>query len=512
MPKFNPSEAEALASKTWDTVVIGTGMGGGPIGLKLAQAGFSVLFIEKGPSPSSEESIQGDFAELSVGLKAEPEGQTLRRGGRFHGALYDVTSSKPRKMTPFLGQGVGGSSALYGMVLERFRPSDFKIWPISYDELSKYYDEAEQLFRVRKGYGYRHKGNEKIETHLKAAGLSPYPLPIANEDHALCGSCQSVLCAYQCKNDSGKICVGPAVERFNAGLLTDCEVEKIECSGSQVTGVRIRLNGQSKLISARHVVLSAGGLASPVLLMKSSTDACSAGLGNQSGLLGRNLMRHFVDLYALKVDSDPQNRHSKELGFNDFYEHEGMKLGTVQSFGRLPPMDVILAQLEKDLPIALLRPLFRIFKPFLRVVIGSKTRGRLVMASIVEDSPRFENRVWIDNDKTFIYYQISGADKEKIKNFRKRLKKLFQPLGLWFLASSEKNEMLAHVCGTCRMGDDPVKSVVDRNNRVHGIENLYVVDGSFFPTSGGTNPALTIAANSLRVADVLIQRQKPSKQ
>jgi choline dehydrogenase-like flavoprotein len=293
----------------------------------------------------------------------------------------------------------------------------------------------------------------------------------------------------------------PAIERHGAGLLTDCEVERIESSGSQVTGVQVMHQGTLKLLFARNVVLSAGGIASPLLLLKS-------GLGNRSGHVGRNLMRHYVDLYALQVDSEPQNKHSKEIGFNDFYERDGKKLGTVQSFGRLPPVDVILAQLEKDLPNSFLKGIFRVFKPILRVIIGGKTCDRLVMASIMEDSPRFENRVWIEGDKTFLFYKISNEDRAKIASLRKSLKSLFKPLGLWFMAASEKNEMLAHVCGTCRMGDDPLQSVVDPNNRVHGIENLYVVDGSFFPTSGGTNPALTIAANSLRVADVLIRGRK----
>lgn len=508
MPKFNLHEVGLLTDKTWDYIVIGTGMGGGPLGLKLAQAGFSVLFIERGSSPESADAIQGDFAELKVGQNPGDEKDAFRRGGRFNRFLHEVTRSKPRKIMPFIGQGVGGSSALYGMVLERFQLSDFKSWPISYDEFSKYYEEAEQLFKVRKSYSYRHSGNEKIAGYLKEVGMSPYPLPLANEDHPSCGSCQSVLCAFKCKNDSGKVCIEPAVERFGAGLLVDCEVEKIESSGTQVTGVTVRQNGEQKSISARHIVLSAGGIASPVLLLKSTSEASPTGLGNQSGYVGRYLMRHFVDLYALKVDLEPENKQSKEIGFNDFYEYQGTKLGTVQSFGRLPPLEVILTQLEKDLPVSFLKPIFRLFKPFLRMIMGGKTRGRLVMASIVEDSPRFENRVWAEGDNTLIRYEISHEDRAKIASFRRNLKALFKPLGLWFLASSEKNEMLAHACGTCRMGDDPLKSVVDRENRVHGLNNLYVVDSSFFPTSGGTNPALTIAANSLRVAEILIKSEK----
>ena len=130
------------------------------------------------------------------------------------------------------------------------------------------------------------------------------------------------------------------------------------------------------------------------------------------------------------------------------------------------------------------------------------------MASIVVDTPELKNRVWSECGKTFFIFQIPKADQQKIQSFRKKLKGIFKPFGLWFIASSEKNEMLAHACGTCRMGNDPSSSVVDSENRVHAINNLYVVDGSFFPTSGGTNPALTIAANSLRVADILLNSEK----
>jgi choline dehydrogenase-like flavoprotein len=499
------SEATSPEGKSWDCIVIGTGMGGGPLGLRLAQSGLSVLFIEKGRSPSRSDSIQGEFAELTMGKGREVT--TLQRAGRSDRMIHDATSSKVRKLQPFLGQGVGGSSALYGMVLERFHPSDFKDWPISYEEFQKYYEEAEQLFQVRKEHPYHHPGTQLLERHLKEAGLKPYPLPLANEDKPSCGSCQSILCQIKCKNDSGKICVEPAVGLHQASLLTECEVEKIESEGAQVTGVTIRQNGVRKFIRSRNVVLSAGAIASPLLLMKSVSERFPSGLGNQSGYVGRNLMRHFVDLYALKIDSDPENRNSKEIGFNDYYEHQGQKLGTVQSFGRLPPTLVILAQMEKDLQTGFAKLLFRFFKPILRIVLNMKTSGRLVMASIVEDSPQFDNRVWNDGEKTFIHYKISNDDRAKIVLLRRKLKTLFKPLGLFFLAASEKNEMLAHVCGTCRMGEDPLKSVVDSSNRVHGVSNLFVVDSSFFPTSGGTNPALTIAANSLRVADNLIQKR-----
>lgn len=490
--------------QVWDYVIAGTGMGGGPLGLRLAQAGFSVLFLEKGRSPSSQYSIKGRFAELAM-EEGKDEIEILRNAGRFSEILYDATKNRIRKLRPFLGQGVGGSSALYGMVLERFQPNEFKSWPLSYQCFSKFYDDAERLFRVRKGNTYRHPGTRLLEQTFRNAKLHPYPLPLANESHLSCGNCQSVLCESGCKNHSGNICVDPAVQMHGASLWTDCDVKKIETSGARATGVSVFHEGTLKVIRAHNVILSAGALASPVLLLKSKSDFFPNGLGNQSGLVGRYLMRHLVDLYALKIDSDPDNQQTKEIGLNDFYEVNGEKLGTLQSFGRLPPTEVILTQMEMSLPFRLLKPLLRLAKPFLRFVINQKTKGRLVMASIVEDSPRFENRVWTDGEKTFISYEIPSNDRRKVAMLRNRLAALFRPLGLWFLAASENNEMLAHVCGTCRMGEDAATSVLGIDNRVHGFKNLFVVDASFFPTSGGTNPALTIAANSLRVAELLIQ-------
>jgi choline dehydrogenase-like flavoprotein len=492
--------------KVWDYIVVGTGIGGGTAGLRLAQAGFSVLFLEKGRSPRNQESIQGEFAELH--LTELPESEAFQRGGRFHQRIFDATGSRLRQLRPFLGQGVGGSSALYGMVLERFQESDFRNWPISFQTFSKFYAEAEDLFKVRKETHYKHPGNQKLAAFLKEAELTPYSLPLANANNPSCGNCQSVLCKFKCKNDSGKICIEPAIELHKAELITECEVETIDSVEAKITGVTVHKKGTKYSLQGRNVILAGGAILSPLLLKKSVSQTFPFGLGNHSAQVGRNLMRHFVDLYALKIDSDPENPNAKEIGFNDFYENKGNRLGTVQSFGRLPPTEVMLAQLEGTLQSKIAKVLFSAVKPLLRTVFLRQTKGRLVMASIIEDTPQFENRVWACGDKILIHYKISKEDQIRIAAFRTKLKDIFKPLGLLFLQSSEKNEMLAHVCGTCRMGLDPATSVVDLENKVHGTENLFVVDSSFFPTSGGTNPALTIAANALRVAEILVYRER----
>ncbi len=498
-----------LFEKTWDYIIVGTGMGGGPIGLRLAQAGFSVLFLEKGRSPQDLGALTGAFAELS--MNSDNEAEILEISGRLSQSIYDASSSNLRKTLPFIGQGVGGSSALYGMVLERFAASDFKSWPLDYKNFEEFYEQAESLFAVRKNRSIRHPAFQKLHDDLQKQGLHPYVLPLANNNDFDCTTCQSFLCEKSCKHDSGKMCIEPAIKLHDASLLTECEVIKIETDKNKAVAVSVRVGEVEKSIKGSNIILAAGALVSPLLLMNSVSKDFPNGLGNRSNLVGHYLMRHYVDLYALKIDSDPQNNSVKEIGFNDFYERKGIPLGTVQSFGRLPPVDVILYQLEASLKYLKYLPigfLFRIARPVISWVLNWLTQDRLVMASIIEDTPQFDNKVWSSHGKTFFNFKMPSVDIKKVKYSRKILKKIFKPFGLWFIACSEKNEMLAHACGTCKMGIDPLGSVVDTENRVHGIDNLYVVDSSFFPTSGGTNPALTIAANSLRVADILLTRGK----
>ena len=391
---------------------------------------------------------------------------------------------------------MGGSSALYGMVLERFKSVDFEDWPISLSDLTPYYEKAEALFQVKKMTKFRHPGHLLLSEHLSQSGLHPYVLPLANRDIESCHQCQSYLCQKSCKNDSYQVCIKPAVKQWKAKIITNCKVEKIVCTSGKASGVIASHQNELTEFNAKNIIISAGALESPKILQNSISAEYPRGIGNHFDLVGRYLMRHYVDLYSLKIDSDPNNSYVKEFGVNDFYYYKNMKLGVVQSFERLPPNQVILEKMKFPCKSLLL--------PILQLVLNLLRAQRLVLCSLIEDKPHYENRVWSKDDKICISYHISKDDSEKIHWFRKELLNKFRPFRPILLKSAEKNEMLAHACGTCRMGNDPTKSVVNSDNQVHGFENLYIVDSSFFPTSGGTNPALTIASNSLRVADKII--------
>lgn len=503
-------DLETVQSQDWDALVIGTGVGGATLGHALARAGWRVLFLEKGRAAFGHaDTLRGDFAELACpGDTAD----CLRRGGR----LADTVHEGRHGFIPLMGCGSGGSSALYGMAMERFFPDDFLSWPIAYEDLAPYYDQAEALYGVR---GERDPLRppapdlppapplspvaQELQAHFLRKGLHPYRLPQACEFLPDCTCCQGYLCPRACKNDAGRVCLEPALDEHGAGLLDECEVVRLEADARRVTGVVCRRGDTSFTLSARHIVLAAGALQTPALLLRSANADWPSGLANRSGLVGRHLMRHLVDLY-LVFTREKTDRRQKELGLSDLYRRDGHRLGTLQVFGALPPAALLLQDLHRELrtvaPWAapLLAPLHPLLEPLLE---GLFARG-VLLAAIMEDLPHADNRVQ-PGPPLAIEYRVQAQDRLRLQRFRHAVRELLRPYRFLALHQAEKNAMLAHVCGTCRFGDDPATSVLDRHNRAHDLDNLWVVDAAFFPSSAGTNPALTIAANALRVAEHL---------
>lgn len=534
----------ALAGQRWDAIVVGTGMGGAAAGHALARAGWRVLFIEKGASHlrAGAHALTGEYAESAFPRPAAPQpghAGILRRAGRYAEVIEDRSHASPRHFVPFVGAGTGGSTALYGMALERFFPADFaprrnfpeasdstlpESWPISYEDLVPYYEAAEQLYRVRgtcdplrRSESRDHFGRPPALTHLgseiygflEGKGLHPYRLPMACEFVAECACCQGYLCPRNCKNDAARICLQPALEQFGARLVDECEVLRLEATRSEVSGVVCVRHGAEATLRANVVILAAGALETPALLLDSASPDWPQGLANASGMVGRNLMRHYVDLHVISPQAAglPDNRQ-KELAFNDFYQTAAGKFGSVQSFGRLPPAPLLVESMEDDLRQALgawAPVLFRLAKPAVKSFLARLLERSVILASTLEDLPYADNRVEsmgrrAGGGQVAIRYRIRPHDTARIAEFRRLVSGALKPYRTMLLKQAENNQRIAHVCGTCRFGTQPADSVLDANNRAHGLGNLYVVDASFFPSSGGTNPSLTIAANALRVA------------
>jgi choline dehydrogenase-like flavoprotein len=522
----------------WDVIVIGTGMGGSTIGYELARRGRRVLFLEKGKMLHGEPEASGD---ARPGTDAVIEARL--RVGRWPKPLQGRTTFGETAFIAPWGCGSGGSTALYGAQLERFAPADFEPrahfpdvpdanlperWPISHAELVPYYRIAEAVFRVR---GTQDPLNldpkasllpppplsdrdQFFQGSFRALGLHPYRSHVGFDYSSGCRECLD-LCLRGCKSDAAAVCLMPALTMHGAHILPECEVLELVADRSRVNAVRARWRGQEIRVSAKVIVLAAGSWMTPVLLMNSRSPAWPDGLANRSGQVGRNLMLHTSDFVAI----DPRTRYlddgpSRTLSLNDFYIDDGEKLGTLQSLG-VPgvlnaPFILSYLQSVEDKSPAWWRTFAHPFLPLVAQVMPRVLRRASMFVTIVEDLPYQDNHVYPDttalNGMRFAYRYTTELVKRN-RRLRKRLAATLSPQHRVFIVTGGQNNInYGHVCGTCRFGDDNRTSVLDRNNRAHDVDNLYVADASFFPSSGGTNPSLTVAANALRVGRIIDER------
>lgn len=541
---------QAIQTNHWDAVVIGTGMSGSAVGWGLAKAGWHVLFLEKGHSHlHRKSSITGDFAETFLtNNRRVHRNDIFRRAGRWTEEVDLIDGSSARSTTPFLGCGTGGSSSIYGLALERFQPSDFtpgrfyksqheanvpETWPISYQELEPYYMEAECLFgltgepdpldenaspRSLRRPPPLQPAHQEVFKSLRDLGVHPYRLPVACDYTKDSDRVQGFL--LPTKRDASTVFLQPALSNFGAALLDDCEVARLDVDKSQIKEIHGMRSGNPFVVRCKHVIMAAGALATPRILLQSANRQNPRGLSNRSDQVGRNLMRHYIDLYVLNTHASFDSNCSKELGLNDFYVDALGKWGTVQSFGVLPPPEILVEGLAKELceQGAWLRSqAVRLAGGVLKYACRKALHNKPILTSILEDLPYAENRVTLAFNSSMqasgrlkIHYSIDKYGKQRIIQMRQKLLSLLKPFKPILLKQAENHARLAHACGTCRFGLRPSDSVLNAQNRAHEIDNLYVVDASFLPTSAGTNPSLTLAANSLRVARHLIDQDSKS--
>jgi len=256
------SHPKELAQEHWDFIVIGTGASGATAGFALAKMGKRVLFLEKGLSLIDKQFILcGNYAETFFKIPETPKPKhrsLLEKAGRYTEEITDRTKKKPRKFIPYTGSGTGGSTTIYGAVLERFQPSDFDRWPLDGGELTFYYEQAEKLYRVRELH--LSPAGRELSNHLAEKGLHPYPLPAAHDADPDCTGCQGFICANHTKNDAAKICLIPALRDYGAALVDRCQVTRLEATKDRVTTVHGLLHHKIEIaFKADAVILAAGG-------------------------------------------------------------------------------------------------------------------------------------------------------------------------------------------------------------------------------------------------------------
>jgi len=515
----------------WDAIVIGTGMGGGTIGYELAKAGKKVLFLEKGNYFGPKSDCDDKFAKNYLSTEAQ---HRIELGFWPDRVNVETTLGAKRMYMP-LGCGTGGSSLLYAGHLERFFPSDFspkenyqyisdstlpEKWPISYSELLPYYEIAETLYRVRgttdplrgsleskllKPADLGTRGKYLYKSFLDA-GLNPYYSHIACDFKEGCSECGNVICKFDCKNDANKICVIPAIEIYGAKILPNCEVTRLEANKNKILSVSCNKGDTNLSLKAREYILSAGSLGTPNIMLNSANEIWPNGIANSSGYVGRNLMFHASDFVAVTSPIPNHLNEQKSISLNDFYHANGLKLGTVQSAGILIDKWYIRKRFNEKYTESsyLLRAFFTPFVNLCSIIFAYFFKRVALFAIITEDLPYYENRVYPDknNSKLMnISYCYTSDLRKRSNSIFQSFKKALNKKHYVFKISGRVNINFGHSCGTCRFGDDPKTSVLNRDNRTHDISNLWICDASFFPSSGGTNPSLTIAANAIRVAE-----------
>ncbi len=532
---------EEIMQQTWDAIIVGTGIGGATIGYALAKSGKKVLFLEKGRNylVRPEDRITGKYAEEVAEKKSEDYNSILSRAGRWSDPIVEATKPNQYEFSPMIGAGSGGSSALYGMVMERFFPSDFEPssytdpkanmpvngWPITYDELRPYYIQAESLYGVKGMLDPLRENfldplasppelsepSKQLYDFFRGKNLHPYAMPMACEYKPNCQECIGFICPNSCKNDSARVCLAPALEQYSAKIVDECEVLRIEASSSRVTSLWARHRNKAFQLETPLLILGSGALSSPALLLRSRSELWPDGLANDSGQVGKNLMRHYFDLYCIKTRIPPvEGMLLKQIALNDaYYDDNGKTLGTLQAVGRLPNAAALIYELSQELDRKgqrVFSKLVYITRALLRQFANYNLTQRLILTGIMEDVPYLENKVALsDSDSIKINYQISATEQLRIKRFRRKVKDMLNPLIFTFIPNAENNERLAHVCGTCRFGEDPAVSILNKYNQAHKLDNLFIIDSSFFPTSTGINPSLTLAANALRVASHILE-------
>ncbi len=507
----------------YDVIIIGSGAGGGTLAWKLAPSGKRILLIER-----------GDF------VPREPDNWSTRAvnvQGRYQTReMWKDGDGKP--LHPHTNYWVGGNTKFYGAALFRLRERDFgalrhhggisPAWPVGYQEFEPYYTQAEHLYHVHGERGvdptepwasapYRFKRVshepriQQLHDDLQARGFKPFHVPIGiqlDEDNprqslcVRCATCDGHPCLVNAKADAQVICVDPALRQHpNLELMTGAKVTRLETgpSGREVTRVHLERNGGTETVSAGIVVVACGAINSAALLLRSANDSHPAGLANGSGMVGRHYMGH-VNAVLMAISTTPNPTvFQKTLALNDFYfgaPDWDYPMGHISFVGKLDA-DTLAAGAPPVVP---------------GFTLDLMARHSLDFWLTSEDLPDPENRVTLDRQGNVVL-QYKPNNLEGHVRLTDRLRAIMRDVGMshvvprqMFVGQRIPLAGVAHQNGTLRFGHDPRTSVLDATCRAHEVDNLYVVDGSFFPSSGAVNPALTIMANALRVGDHLLER------
>ena len=515
-----------MADLHYDIVIIGAGAAGTAMARKLAPTGKKILILERGDWLPREKrnwdpeevAVNGCYENSEVWLDAE--------NNPVHTNCH---------------YNVGGNTKFWGAALFRFRERDFEEvqhpdgispeWPLKYKDFEPYYTEAEKMYDCHGVQGEDHTAPPMSEDYpypaiahdptledmvgkLKSQGLHPFHLPTAirrNDDQSFlsecvrCHTCDAFPCQIGAKADAEWNGARPALKYPNVTLLTGAKVTRLltSPSGREVTGVETNLSDGVKIFKGDIVVVACGAINSAALLLRSGNDKHPTGLANSSDQVGRNYMYHLLGALVAVSSKPNERRFEKTVGINDFYwGEEGYEypMGNIQSTGEILPV-MLKAMFNEPLPGWTFEQMYNHATDWW---------------FMTEDVPDPNNRItWEQNTVKISYKENNRVSYDRLQ---KRWIEILQSLEMcdkFFTLNESTYQSLkvgiqgvAHQCGTCRFGTDPKTSVLDINCKAHDLDNLYITDSSFYPSSAALNPTHTLLANALRVGDHLLERMK----
>lgn len=490
----------------YDVIIVGTGAGGGTLTHKLAATGKKILVLEQGKFLAKESSELVDLELFKKENYHSPEKWYDPAGEPFY---------------PQTSYSVGGNTKIYSGVLLRMRERDFETvphhngvspeWEVKYKDFAPYYTEAEKLYRSHGKTGDDPTDPPRTEDHpfealdheshvqemsdrLAQQGLHPSYLPIGLGD--------------QGRTDSEDTGVSPSLSGGNVTLKTSAKVVCLHTnpSGLTVKAVEAEIDGQSYLFMGNIVVLSCGAINSAALLLRSANEKHPKGLANSSDLVGRNLMKHLMTIVLQLMPNANSGLFQRTLYVNDFYWGDPdfpYPMGHIQNGGGIL-QDVIFSEAPPLFSIAAkLMPGFGLRQ------LATHSLGWWLQT---EDLPNVNNRVKLVGSKIHLDYTPNNVEAHDrlLYRWQEVLKtsdsKAAQSVRGLYPHAGTPIQVVAHQCGTCSFGENSISSVLDLNCKAHDLDNLYVVDSSFFPSNPAVSPALTVIANALRVGDHLIER------